>query len=65
MKDPLLIPVAALALGILAARLARFGTEELLLAIAALLVLGALALWRGSRWLTAVSPPWGWCSPAH
>jgi len=54
MKDPLLIPVAALALGILAARLARFGPEELLIAIAALLLLGALALWRGSRWLAAV-----------
>ncbi|MGP8245761.1 MAG: ComEC/Rec2 family competence protein [Bryobacteraceae bacterium] len=54
MKDPLLIPIAALALGILAARLVPFGQGELLLAIAGLLALGALALWRGSRWLAGV-----------
>ncbi len=54
-EDPLLIPVAALALGILAARLVGFGQAELLIAIAALLALGALALWRGSRWLAGVS----------
>jgi competence protein ComEC len=54
-QDPLLIPVAALALGILAARLVPFGQGELLIAIAALLALGALALGRGSRWLAGVS----------
>jgi competence protein ComEC len=53
-QNPLLIPVAALALGILAARLLPFGQGELLIAIAALLALGALALWHRSRWLAAL-----------
>jgi competence protein ComEC len=53
-QDPLLIPVAALASGILAARLVPFGQGELLIAIAMLLTLGAVALWRGARWAAGV-----------
>ena len=49
MKDPLLGPLAAIAGGILASRFVPFSQSELLPAIAALLILGILALWRKAR----------------
>ena len=49
MKHPLLGPLAALASGILVYRFIPIGPSESLPAIAAFLVLGCLALWRGSR----------------
>ncbi|MGA2132122.1 MAG: ComEC/Rec2 family competence protein [Bryobacteraceae bacterium] len=49
MRDPLLPPLAAFACGILAARLASFQIHELLLVIAAFLLLGAIAIWRSAR----------------
>lgn len=49
MKDPLLGPLAAIAGGILVSRFAFFSEAELLAAIAALLLLGILALWRKAR----------------
>ena len=51
MKDPLVAPLAAIASGILVSRFAAFQQAELLLAIAAFLVLGVVALTRGSRLL--------------
>jgi len=50
----LLGPLAALASGILVYRFVPFGGPELLGAIAAFLVLGLLALWRGSRVLAGL-----------
>ena len=44
-------PVAAIAAGIVASRFAAFHQIELLAAIAAFLVLGIAAQWRGARWL--------------
>jgi competence protein ComEC len=52
-KDPLVVPAAALAAGILLSRAAGFEQSELAWAMAAFAALGALALWRGSRWLAA------------
>ena len=49
MKDPLVAPLAAIASGILVSRFVTFQQSELLLAIAAFLVLGVVALRRGSR----------------
>ena len=54
LKHPLLGPLAAIASGILVYRFVPFGRPELLGAIAAFLVLGLLALWRGSRRLAGV-----------
>jgi competence protein ComEC len=48
-KDPLVGPLAAIASGILVFRFVAFQLPELLLAIAAFLLLGLLALYRGSR----------------
>jgi competence protein ComEC len=48
-KDPLVAPLAAIASGILLSRFIAFQQSELLLAIAAFLVLGVVALHRGSR----------------
>jgi competence protein ComEC len=53
-KDPLVGPLAAIASGILVSRYVPFQPSELLLAIAALLLLGVLALWRSSRTLAGV-----------
>src|ERR1017187_5043617 len=53
MKDPLVAPLAAIASGILVSRFVTFQQSELLLAIAAFLVLGVVALHRGSRALAA------------
>jgi hypothetical protein len=50
-KDPLVVPAAALAAGILLSRAAGFQQSELAWAMAAL---GALALGRGSRWLASL-----------
>ena len=49
MRDPLIPPLAALALGVLAGRYATFGPGDLLLGTAGPFLLGALALWRGAR----------------
>ena len=49
MKDPLVPPLAAIASGILLSRFVSFQPSELLLAVAAFLVLGVVALHRGSR----------------
>ncbi len=54
MKDPLVGPLAAIAAGILVSRYVPFQEFELLLAIGEFLVLGAVALWRGSRVLAAI-----------
>ncbi len=54
MKEPLILPVAAVASGILAARFVAFRSPELLLAAAAFLALGILAHWRGARVLAGV-----------
>jgi hypothetical protein len=48
-KDPLVGPLGAIASGILLSRFVTFQPSELLLAIAAFLVLGVVALHRGSR----------------
>jgi hypothetical protein len=53
-KDPLVAPLGAIALGILVSRFVAFQPSELLLAIAAFLVLGVVALRRGSRPLAGV-----------
>ena len=53
MKHPLIPPVAALALGILLARYVELAPREILPALAALFVLGVVALWRGSLWTAA------------
>ena len=47
-KHPLIPPVAALALGILLERYLPLAPRDTLPAIGALLLLGAVALWRGS-----------------
>jgi len=49
MKDPLVGPLAAIAAGILASRFVPFEAPEVVAAIALFLLLGVLALWRGSR----------------
>ena len=49
MKDPLVGPLGAIASGILLSRFVTFQPSELVLAIAAFLVLGVVALHRGSR----------------
>jgi competence protein ComEC len=49
MRDPLLLPLAAIAAGILASRFTAFGIRELLAVIAAFLILGMVALWRRAR----------------
>ncbi len=49
LKHPLVGPLAALAAGILAYRLAPLGKAEMLGAVAAFLALGVLALWRNAR----------------
>jgi competence protein ComEC len=49
LKDPLIGPLAAIALGILVARFVPFQPSELLSAIAAFLAMGILAQYRGSR----------------
>jgi hypothetical protein len=54
-KDPLLGPLAAIAMGILAARYAPFESAELLIAMAAFGALAILSLWRRSRPLAAIS----------
>jgi competence protein ComEC len=54
LKDPLVGPLAAIASGILVSRFVPFSASELLLAIAGLLLLGILALWRNSRALAGV-----------
>jgi competence protein ComEC len=54
LKDPLVVPVAAIAAGILATRFAGFHEFELFGAIAAFLLLGMLALHRHSRALAGV-----------
>ena len=51
MKYPLLGPLAAIAAGILVYRFVPFAYPELAAAMAALLLLSGVALWRGSRWL--------------
>jgi competence protein ComEC len=48
-KDPLVGPLGAIASGILLSRFVTFQPSELVLAIAAFLVLGVVALHRGSR----------------
>ena len=49
MRDPLLPPLAAIALGILASRFVSFGIRELIIVVLAFLTLGAIALWRRAR----------------
>jgi hypothetical protein len=47
-------PVAAIAAGILVSRFVPYRESELLLEIAAFLLLGVLALWRGTRVLAGI-----------
>ena len=54
MREPLVVPVAAIAAGIVASQLADFRPAPLLAAIAAFLLLGILALARRSRILAGV-----------
>src|SRR2546422_534195 len=54
MKNPLVAPVAALALGILAARGVAFQPTELFGAIAAFILLGIVAAGRRSRVVSAM-----------
>ena len=49
MREPLLPPLAAIAAGILASRFVTFGIRELSISIAALFVLGLVAMWRRAR----------------
>ncbi|HWQ54216.1 MAG TPA: ComEC/Rec2 family competence protein [Bryobacteraceae bacterium] len=49
MRDPLVAPLAAIAAGILVSRFVLFETRELITAIAVLLALGLLGLWRRAR----------------
>ena len=49
MREPLVAPLAAIATGIMLSRYAAFGKAELLAAIAAFLLLGALARRAGTR----------------
>jgi competence protein ComEC len=53
-KDPLILPLAAIASGILAAHYAPFPQSELIAAIAAFLLLGVLATWRHAGVLAGV-----------
>ena len=55
MRDPLLPPLAAIALGILASRFVSFGIRELIVVLLAFLALGAIALWRRARVLAGAS----------
>jgi competence protein ComEC len=54
LKDPLVVPVAAIAAGILAARFTGFHEPELFCAIGAFLLLGLLALYRQARALAGI-----------
>jgi len=54
MRDPLLGPVAAIAAGILTARFVPFRTHELILAVAAFLALGVVAMLRRARVLAGI-----------
>jgi competence protein ComEC len=54
LRDPLLAPLAAIAAGILVSRFVPFEIRELLIAIAALFLLGILSLWRARRVLAGV-----------
>ena len=54
MKDPLVGPLAAIAAGVLVSRYVTFQPSELLLEIAAFLLLGTLAVWRGARLLAGI-----------
>jgi competence protein ComEC len=54
LKDPLVVPVAAVAAGILATRFAGFHEPELFCAMGAFLLLGGLALYRRARALAGV-----------
>ena len=54
MKDPLVVPVAAIAAGIVVSQFADFRQADLAAAIAAFLLLGVLALARRSRILAGV-----------
>jgi competence protein ComEC len=54
LKDPLVVPVAAIAAGILAARFTGFHEPELFCATGAFFLLGVLALYRRSRALAGV-----------
>ena len=49
MRDPLVAPLAAIAGGILLSRFVPFEARELIFAIAALLALGVVGLWRRAR----------------
>jgi competence protein ComEC len=55
LKDPLLGPLAAIAMGVLVARYVPFETAELLYALAAFSGLALLCLWRGSQLLVATA----------
>jgi competence protein ComEC len=54
-KDPLLGPLAAIAIGVLVARYVTFDSAELLAAMAAFSLLAVLSAWRRSRRLAAIS----------
>jgi competence protein ComEC len=62
MKDPLIVPFTAVACGILAGHFAVFRVWELAGPGAAFLVLGIVALWRGSRALAGVCCGLGLCA---
>lgn len=49
LRDPLVAPLAAIAAGILISRFVPFETRELIAAIALLLALGLLSVWRRAR----------------
>ena len=55
MRDPLLLPLAAMATGILVSRFTAFGVRELLTVIVALVLLTVIALWRRARVLAGVA----------
>ena len=55
LKDPLVGPLAAIAMGVLVARYVPFRSPELLAAMAAFAALAILSSWRGSRVLAAAS----------
>ena len=54
MKDPLVLPLAAIASGILVSRYALFHPSELILAIGGFLLLGSVSAWRRERPLAGV-----------
>src|SRR3954469_22650177 len=54
-KDPLLGPLAAIAIGVLVARYVTFDSAELLGAMAAFSVLAVISTWRRSGRLGAIS----------